>query len=153
MVKGSKPTLGLALSGSGNRTSFYIGFLEVLKENNIDIDYIAACSGGALVAAAYACGTLDDLKTFGLNTSSKDLIKILTKKRGVGGLYSLDEAESTIVEKITKGKTFDQVKPIMTFVAVDIEKGELHDLCMGDIARAVRISCTTPALFEPVQWG
>ena len=47
MQKSEKPTLGLALSGSGDRTTFYIGFLEVLDEAGIKIDYISACSGGS----------------------------------------------------------------------------------------------------------
>ncbi len=153
MEKLSRPTLGLALSGSGNRTTFYIGFLEVLNEAGIKIDYISACSGGSLVAAAYACGALEDLKEFGIKMDSKHLLKLLTKKRGHGGLYSLEEIEKIIFEKITKGKHFSDVKPMMSFTAVDIENRELVDLCMGDLARAAIISCTTPGLFEPVKWG
>ena len=56
-------------------------------------------------------------------------------------------------EKFTKGLHFDEVKPLMTFTAVDIENSESVDLCIGDIARAARISCTVPGIFEPVQWG
>jgi predicted acylesterase/phospholipase RssA len=41
----------------------------------------------------------------------------------------------------------------MTFASVDIETGEQINLCMGDIARAARISCTLPGVFEPVRWG
>jgi len=41
----------------------------------------------------------------------------------------------------------------MGFVAVDIETGKKVLLSMGDIARAARISCTLPGVFEPVQWG
>ena len=62
MIANSKPTLGLALSGSGNRTSFYIGFLEVLQEKGIHLDYITACSGGCLAALAFSCGTLPEFK-------------------------------------------------------------------------------------------
>ena len=62
MQKSSAPTLGLALSGSGNRTTFYIGFLEVLTESGIKVDDISACSGGCWVAAAFACGTLPEFK-------------------------------------------------------------------------------------------
>ena len=35
-----RPTIGLALSGASSRATYYIGFLEVMAENNIPIDYI-----------------------------------------------------------------------------------------------------------------
>lgn len=41
----------------------------------------------------------------------------------------------------------------MSFVTVDIESGQQLNLCMGDIAKAARISCTLPGIFEPVKWG
>jgi predicted acylesterase/phospholipase RssA len=153
MEKSTNPTLGLALSGSGNRTTFYIGFLEVLDEAGIKIDYISACSGGCLVAAAYACGTLPQIKEMALALNFKGIREIMTKEKGKGGLYKLDYLENILNTKFTKGLHFDEVKPIMVFTAVDIENGELVDLCIGEIARAARISCTTPALFESVKWG
>ena len=44
-----KPTWGLALSGSGNRTSFYLGFLEILEAENLKPDFLSACSGDCLL--------------------------------------------------------------------------------------------------------
>ena len=58
----SRPKIGLAMSGAAARSVYYIGFLEVLTENNIQLDYIAASSGATIVAASYACGTLDKFK-------------------------------------------------------------------------------------------
>jgi predicted acylesterase/phospholipase RssA len=34
-----------------------------------------------------------------------------------------------------------------------LDRGEQVVLSMGDIARAVRITCTLPGIFVPVQWG
>lgn len=153
MQNDNHTTLGLAFSGSGNRTTFYIGFLEVLTEAGIKADYISACSGGSVVASAYACGTLGELKALVMQGDSKYLLKLITQKRGNGGLYTLEAAEKVLYEQITAGKTFEEVRPMMSFSAVDIENSELVDLCMGDIARAAMISCTTPGLFEPVKWG
>lgn len=149
----AKKTLGLALSGSGNRTTFYVGFLEVLNESQIKVDYISACSGGALAASAYACETLPELKRILLSMSKKEFYNMATGKRGIGGLYSLDIFEEFLYTNITKGKTFEEVKTQMTFTAVDIESGVPVDLCIGDIAHATRISCTVPGIFEPVKRG
>lgn len=151
MVK-DRPTLGLALSGSGNRTAFYIGFLEYLKTQEIQIHYITAMSGGSLAAAAFACGSLDQLKKITLNLNSKNVKKYFVKANGHGGLYSLDLVEEEM-RNLTQGKNFEDVRPIMTFIGVDVESGELLEMCMGDIARAARVSCTLPGIFEPVKWG
>lgn len=146
-----KKIWGLALSGSGNRSSFYVGFLEVLEEQNLKPDYLSVCSGGSLVAAAYACGTLPEFKEFVLNLDS-DKIKSLMKKGNGGGYYSLDLVEEEM-RQYTNGLNFEDVKPLMSFSCVDVENGEKVLLQMGDIARAARISCTLPGIFEPVVWG
>ena len=147
-----RPKIGLALSGSGDRSTFYIGFLERLKELNVPIDYITACSGGSLVASAYACGTLANFKKLALSLTDESLKSFLVKGKTRGGLYSLDIVEERLRE-FTGGKTFEEVRPIMSFITVDIETGEQIYLCMGDIAKAARISCTLPGAFEPVKWG
>ncbi|MEK7161359.1 MAG: patatin-like phospholipase family protein, partial [Patescibacteria group bacterium] len=138
-------------SGSGNRRAFYIGFLEYLLEQNVKLDYITACSGGSLVAAAYACGTLPEFKKLILSLTPELLKTYMVRSNG-GGLFNIDLFEEA-VKTFTKGMNFEEIRPLMGFVAVDIQTGEKVLLCMGDIARAVRISCTLPGIFEPVQWG
>lgn len=144
-------TFGLALSGSGNRSSFYIGFLEVLDEQGLKPDYISVCSGGSLVAAAYACGSLGAFRDMVLKLDAEG-IKALMKKGDGGGYYSLDLVEEEM-RKYTQDLKFEDVKPLMSFSCVDIETGEKVLMQIGDIARAARISCTLPGIFEPVVWG
>ncbi len=148
-----KPTIGLALSGSGNRTTFYIGFLEVLSQHNIKVDYIAACSGGSVVAAAYACGTLEILKNFALTVTKEEVKKLIKKSQNGSGFYALDLIEEEIQNRLTKGATFEEVKTKMAFIAVDIDTGEKVPLCIGDIAKAACISSTVPGLIEASRWG
>ncbi|MBI5530903.1 MAG: patatin-like phospholipase family protein [Candidatus Doudnabacteria bacterium] len=151
-INTAKPTLGLAFSGSGNRSSFYVGFLEVLDEHSITVDHIAACSGGALAAAAYACGTLPEFKEKIFSLTRDSLKSYLVRTSNNGGLYNIDLFEE-LMREFTKGQNFEDVRPLMSFVAIDIETGEKVVLCMGDIAKAARISCTLPGVFEPVKWG
>lgn len=147
-----KPTVGLALSGSGNRTPFYIGFLEVLSEHDIQLDYIAACSGGSLVAAAYACGTLPEFKKTVLALTKESIKQKYLIKGKSGGMYSLDALEDEM-KKYTKGQSFEDVKPRMAFVAVDIESGKEVLLNLGDLARAAVVSCALPGVFDPMVRG
>lgn len=48
--------VGVVLSGGGATAFAHIGFLKVLEENNVPIDYIGGTSMGAVVAAMYATG-------------------------------------------------------------------------------------------------
>jgi len=151
-VDQSRPKIGLALSGASSRSVFYIGFLEVLQENNIPVDYIAASSGATVVAAGYACGTLPQLKEYLFNLKTDLILSWVERNGAKGGIYSLDKVEQAL-HQFTKHQRFEDVKPLMGFVTVDIDKGELVVLSIGDLAHAARVSCTVPGIFEPVKWG
>ncbi|MBL8030005.1 MAG: patatin-like phospholipase family protein [Candidatus Doudnabacteria bacterium] len=148
-----KKTFGLALSGSGNRTSFYVGFLEELEKAELRPDYISASSGGSFVAAAYGAGRLNEMKRFMSDMDETKAMSLLTRA-GIksGGIYSLEKAYEEL-SGITQGANFEDAQIKMSFSAVDIESGELVNLCMGDLAKAALISCTLPGLFVPMKWG
>lgn len=148
-----RPTLGLAFSGSGSRIAFYIGFLEEIKKAKIKVDYIAACSSGCIAAASFACGTLPALKRiFFTIKKNEDLNKFMSKGEA-GGIYSLEKLEKFGYNVLTRGLKFEEAKPLMGFVAVDLDSGRQIVMSMGDIAHAIRASCTLPGVFEPIQWG
>jgi len=57
--------VAVVLSGGGATALAHVGFLKVLEENNVPVDYICGTSMGAIVAAMYASGynvaTIDSL--------------------------------------------------------------------------------------------
>jgi NTE family protein len=53
---GSRPKIGLVLSGGGARGAAHAGVLKVLEELRIPIDYIAGTSMGSIVGGLYATG-------------------------------------------------------------------------------------------------
>jgi NTE family protein len=147
-----RPTIGFAFSGASSRSVFYIGFLEVLQENGFPIDYISAMSGGAVVAASYACGTLPQLKQLALSLDKELIFSFIEKSKGRGGLYQLDKVEA-LLRVYTKNYKFEDVQPRLGFVATDLTTEDEVVLQMGDIARAVCASCTLPGIFQPLEWG
>lgn len=59
---GTRPTVGLVLSGGGARGAAHVGVIKVLEELQIPVDYIAGTSMGAIVGGLYASGmTADEL--------------------------------------------------------------------------------------------
>lgn len=147
-----KAKLGLALSGAAARSMFYVGFLEVLKEEQIEIEVIAAQSGAAFVAASFVCGTLHKLKAdlFALNW---DTIRELMQASHRGGIYTLEGVEQYVRNNYTLGQHFSHVSPKICFTATDLSTGDLVPLAIGDIARSVHTTCAIPGIFEPVHWG
>lgn len=150
--KTSKIKVGLALSGASTRSIFYIGFLEVLKENGYPIDYIAALSGATVVAASFSSGTLPKLKEMALHLNKEVIFSLIQRSRAKGGLYHLDKVEE-LLRTFTKNYNFEDVYPRLGFVATDIIAGEEVVLQVGDLAQAICASCSLPVVFEPRSWG
>lgn len=147
-----RPKIGLALSGGSGRAIAHIGVLEVLCENNIPLDFITAASSGTLIAASYACGTMEELKRDWLHMNKRFLLNLLELQKSGGGALNLDKGKEWF-EKYTLHKNFEDVKPVLGFVCADIISGTPVVLSLGDISRAAQAGCTVPGLMEPVEWG
>ena len=147
-----RPKVGLALSGGSGRAIAHAGVLDVLAENNIPIDYIAACSSGAIVAAAYSCGTLPELKSYVFNElERKDLLGLI-RPSGRGGILALKNIEAQL-QPYTRGLNMEDVRPQLAFTSIDLNTGELVPITLGGIGRGIKAACSVPFIFEPVMWG
>lgn len=144
--------VALAVGGAGARAVILFGILDVLKENNIPIDYISACSSSSLIACSYSCGTDKEFKKRLLDLNSKDLFFKVFAPSFKGGLFSLNGIDNPLREFITV-ENMEELPIPVAIVAADIVHGEEVIFTMGDIFRAIRASCTMPGLFEPVVWG
>ena len=64
--------IGLALSGGGARGGAHVGVLRALEEMNIQVDYIAGTSMGAIIGGLYASGySADEIETLLTETDWK----------------------------------------------------------------------------------
>lgn len=150
---GVKPKIGIALSGASGRAVAHIGVLEVLKENNIPIDYMAGCSSGALIAVSYATDTMELMKQWLYEARLSKLLRMWSVKNAKGAIFHLHDAEAEFL-KFTKGLRIEDItNPRLGFVATDLNTAELITLGVGDMVKAVKASIAVPGLFEPVIWG
>lgn len=152
MNKINQPKVGLAFSGASSRSVFYIGFLEVLKEHDFPIDYIAAMSGATIVAASFGCGTMDQLKAFTFKMNREVMLNFMERSKSKGGLFQLRKFEE-LVRFYTKNYNFEDVTPSMGFVTTDLNSKSEVVLQVGDLAKAICASCALPVVFEPQAWG
>lgn len=142
------PKIGLALGAGAARGIAHLGVLKTLEKNKIPIDYIAGSSMGALVGALYACGIeVDFLIKFANELKSKSWVDLCMPRKG---LISGKKVE-TMLQILTKNRTFEELKIPLAVVATDIERGEAVVINSGNVAAAVRASISIPVAFQPVR--
>jgi NTE family protein len=138
--------IGLALGGGTLRGMAHIGAIEALEENKISIDVLTGCSSGALVAAAYACEQLGELKNISLAMNKKSRKKMLDFCLTGEGLIKGEKLRS-FFDYITAEKNFEDIQGIkMAFVATDALTGKEVVIDEGNIAEALEITTALPGL-------
>ncbi len=176
---GSKPKIGLVLSGGGAKGLAHIGALKVLEEAGIIPDFISGTSMGSIVGGLYAIGyTAEDLSKLNQSIDWTVLLSDNVTLRNV----ALDEkhdykrylAEFPIRNKkvslpsgllegqnlamLLSGLTwrtaglesFDKFPYPYRCVGTEIIKGEVVNFSSGDLALAMRASMAIPSVFTPV---
>ncbi|HHY27339.1 MAG TPA: patatin family protein [Desulfitobacterium dehalogenans] len=138
---------GLVLGAGGARGLAHLGFLQVLEEESLKVDYIVGCSIGAVFGALWAAGTdlyrLEQLITY--QGFSKMLLDLSVSRDGLIKGEKILEA----MRLLTKNLTFEELKTPLAIVATDIETGEGIVFREGSIAHAVRASISIPGVFKP----
>lgn len=138
--------IGIALGGGTMRGMTHIGILEVLEENNFPMHFLVGCSSGAIVAAAYACGRLKELKKTAILLQNKDRRKMLDLSFSGGGLIKGKQLRS-LFEYLTSGKKFEDIKELkLAFVGTDALTGNEVIIDSGSIAEALEITTALPGL-------
>lgn len=138
--------IGLALGGGTLRGMAHIGALEVLQKNNIPVDIITGCSSGAIVAAAFACGKIDELKNVSLAADRKSSRQMFDFCFNGDGLIKGKKIRS-FFDYITAEKKFEDIEGIkLGFVGTDALTGREVVINEGSIAEALEITTALPGL-------
>ena len=147
-----KPKLGLALSGGGARGLAHIGVLKVLKEVNIQVDYLAGTSMGGVIAAAYASGmTVEEIKAIADEYSdTRTLMHLADPTIPRRGLFKGEQLEAFFRRHI-RNYNFKNLRIPLTLVAVDLNSGQEVHLNKGEVASAIRATVSVPGLLAPVE--
>lgn len=75
-VSAAGQKVGVVLSGGGATALAHVGFLKVLEENDIPVDYIAGTSMGSVIAAMYATGyTVSEIDSFVRTREFRDMVE------------------------------------------------------------------------------
>ncbi len=143
--------VGLALSGGFIRATAQIGVLEVLEENHIPIDILAGCSSGSAIAAAYAAGTLPQLKKRLIEGKRRHYWRIIFEPTIPKEGFLKGERNRKFFEEFVGDKEFKDLnkKVIMTVTnLLSMKETTIED---GKLGEAIQACTSVPGLFNPVK--
>jgi NTE family protein len=143
-----RPRVGLALSGGAARGIAHVGVLRVLAEHNIPIDFVAGTSAGALVGGALASGMpLDEIEEIGRSLRWRDMGRTTLSRLGVQSNARMED----YIRACFPVTRFEELRIPFAAVATDLRAGSAVVMSgEGDVAFAIRASCTIPGWYVPV---
>lgn len=141
--------IGIALSGGAARGFAHLGVLKVLSEHGIPIDYIAGTSAGSFAGAAFASGlSIEQIVDMSRKISWFRMTGFSYSPKGLLSNASL----GAFINEHFPVRKFEDLPVPFAAVACDLETGrEVVLTGTGDLAAAVRASCSIPGVFVPVE--
>lgn len=139
---------GLALGGGAVLGAAHVGVLEAINDLDIEINYIAGTSIGALIAAFFAFST--NLKEIKKIASELKWIDITGMSLSRYGLLSNEKLGQLVIDSIGDKNLEDSDIPL-AMVATDVTNGSKVILDKGSVANAVMASTCIPGIFIPVE--
>ena len=141
-------TIGLALGGGAAKGVAHIGVLKALEDAEIEVDYIAGTSVGAMIAALYAFKV--DVETIGSLARRLTMSKVTSFKLNKTGFFSTESLRELMLEYVGDVAIEDAAIPL-SIVATDINSGEEIVLTSGSVVDAVCASAAIPGIYIPVE--
>ena len=143
-----RPKIGFVLGAGSARGWAHIGVLRALTEEGIKPDFIAGCSVGALVGAAFAAGRLDQLEAWALALDWKRMLRLADFGLR-GGLIRGRRMREVFREQFVE-RSFSELPVQFAAVATDLHSGQEVWLREGKVSDAISASIAVPGLFQPV---
>lgn len=142
--------IGVVLSGGGFKGLAQLGVLHLMHELRVPIHAISGTSAGALIGAFIAQGYTPYQI---LEYARKERIFSYTyfSLRNGGGLFNTNLLEK-ILKKYIPHNSFDGLKIPFYTTVTDLTHGRELTFTKGDLALAVKASCSFPLIFQPVPY-
>lgn len=149
-------SIGVALGGGAAFGLAHLGVLKVLEGAGVQVDLVAGCSQGSIVAVGYACGfpIADMIATAQQLGVKKNFFFAADPTFFMKPGLLAGERFLTMMRPYLKGKeSFEQLVLPCRTVATDIETGERVAIASGSLEAAFRASSSVPMVMAPVRIG
>ena len=178
---GTRPKIGLALSGGGAKGLIHIGILEAIDSAGLKVDYLTGTSMGSIMGAMYAAGysgdTIEELcRTMDWNflfSQKPPLSAIGIEEKKEYGKYAVEiplvngkfilgkgiiEGQelwlkfAEVFEPVYNVRDFSKLSIPFRCIGTDLETGNAVSLDHGNIITCIRASMAIPGVFTPVEY-
>lgn len=147
-----KKTISLVLGSGGARGYAHIGVIEVLLKEGYEIKSISGSSMGAFVGALYACGKLEEFKSWVLSLEFFDVLKLVDFSFEKSGIIKGDKVFD-IIEEMIGDIQIEELPISYTAVATDLITQKEVWFQKGSLLDAVKASVAIPTIFTPKKIG
>lgn len=160
-----KHRVALVIGSGGLKCAAVIGVMQVLEQQNIKVDMVVGCSGGAVFGAAIALGYdatgIDNARAQAWTdtiTSKPNLASLA--QIAVPGIFGFSDEIGIFDDRIMTDNieqafgaqtTFANTEIPFYVVATNFNTGEPVVITDGPLAKAVRASAGIPILFKPLE--
>jgi NTE family protein len=145
-------SVGLALSGGAARGFAHIGVMRALLATGLKPDVITGTSIGAVIAACYAAGQLDEFEAWARQLTRRRVFGYLDFSLAGSGLIGGERLFSKL-DATLGDVTFQELPIRLAAVATELRTNHEIWLTRGRLADAVRASCALPGIFPPSRIG
>ncbi|NLP18392.1 MAG: patatin family protein [Firmicutes bacterium] len=146
-MEGEEPKIGLALGAGALRGLCHLGLLQVFREENIPVSFVAGTSIGAVMGAFFAAGKdLQLLIDVAKHLRLRHLVDPIIPREGIIHGKKITELLHLFLQDIT----FAELQIPLAVVATDLQCGTEVVLQKGSVVDAVRASISIPGIFTPV---
>lgn len=165
-MKKDKPRIALVIGSGSVKCAAALGLMKVFERENIAVDIVVGCSGGAIYAALIALGWPVQKAT---EATLRMWTREVTGKRNARAilqlvlprLFKFDESfgliDASLLDRRLRagfdGATFAQTQIPLFVTATDLYTGEQIVMSEGSVAEAVRASISIPYIFPPHKVG
>lgn len=142
--------IGLALSSGVARGWAHIGAIRALTRFGVPLDVVSGCSAGALVGGCHLARQLDALEKWALALNKRRVLGYFDLNFSLGGAIKGAKIVTDLRKLLGPLRIEDLHAPFVA-VATDLDTGHEIWLRSGDLAEAIRASCSMPGLFPPIE--
>jgi len=146
----SGETIGLVLGGGGAKGFTHLGVFKALKEANVEIDYFAGTSMGAVFAAEMAMDR--DYETMIKSGKAN-----FTRKNPFGDYFMMPRISlsrgkrlNSLLQKMYDGHDIEDLWTDFFCVSSNVRSAKVEVLKKGELWESVRCSLAIPGLVPPV---
>lgn len=152
-MKPALPKIGLALGSGGARGFAHLAVIRRLREWGVPVSCVAGTSIGAIIGAALAAGTAEQMEAYALGLDWKQAAKLFLEARLPNGGFLTGRNIMRELRRLIPCADFHELGLPFACVATDIRTGHPVVLDHGDLFGAIRASMSIPGVFTPVPAG